>query len=150
MTRILISGVLAGSAFVAWITVINVRGRKRERQMQTERGAQTAANFASLFDSPTERFIAEKLFSYLQIATFTKQFSFRRDDKLWEPPLRFVQDEFVDNLRFGFWDELELGLSAEDEAFATRFLSARTVGELVHAIATIYSDRHGSVETHSE
>jgi hypothetical protein len=150
MTGFLISGLLVGSAVVAGITIFNVRGRRRERKMQAERGAQTAADFASLFDTATERFIAGKLFPYLQMSTFTKQFSFRLDDKLWEPPLQFVKDDVEDNLHLGFWDDLELGLSAEHDGFGAQVLSARTIGDLVHTIAAIYRDRYGAERVSSE
>lgn len=130
---------------VIYVAAFNRRGRKHERQIRLQRGVQTAGDFAALFHAPIEQYIAEKLFSYLQMGTFTKQFSFSRDDKLWEPPLSFVKDDMEDNLQLGFWDELDLGLTAEDGKFRDQYLSARTVGELVQIIASIYSSRYSSV-----
>lgn len=134
-------------AVVVWITIHNVLGRRRERELTARRGEQSVADFAALFDSPSERFIAEKLFRYLQMSTFTRHFAFRRNDALWGPPLSFIRDDVEDNLRLGFWDELELGLTAEDPQFArSLFSSATTVGQLVEATTRLYTRRYGSVE----
>ena len=149
--RVLVFALLTGvTALAIWIAIHNVQGRRRERELTSRRGEQTAADFAALFESPSERFIAAKLFPYLQLGTFTRRFAFRRDDSLWGPPLNFVKDDVEDNLRLGFWDELELGLTAEDSGIAeSLFLSSSTVSELVAAIASIYTTRYGSVEHRS-
>ena len=145
--RIAAPAILVGlGALATWIVVFNVRGRRRERSIRKERGVQTACDFAVLFDTPTQRFIAEKLFPYLQKGTFSKDFSFCKDDKLWSPPLALVPDDLEDNLRLGFWDELDLGLTAEDQGFSRSVLSVATVGELVERISAIYEERYGSVE----
>jgi hypothetical protein len=138
------------SAIVLWIAAFNVSGRKREREIQTKRGVQDASAFASLFHTPSERFIAEKLYPYLQLQTFTKKFSFRETDLLWIPPLRFVEDDLWDDLQAGFWDEIGLGLTAEASGFAESIISVSTVGELVRAVAKIYSNRYSVDGVHSE
>lgn len=127
-------------ALTTWIVVINIRGRRRERLVREQRGVQSAQDFAALFKTPTQRFIAERLFPYLQMATFTKQFSFSKDDRLWAAPLAFVQDDFEDNLE-GFWHQLDLGLTAEGQEFSQNIFSAETVGELVERIGSIYEGR---------
>jgi hypothetical protein len=139
---------VSAGALVGWTIAWNISRRRRERQVLNERRAQTATDFALLFDTPTQRHVAEKLFRYLQMGTFTRQFSFRAEDHLWHSPLRFVQDDLEDNLRLGFWDELDLGLTSETSDFATSLLSSvETVGDLVNRIVTIYEDRYGTVES---
>jgi len=149
--RLFVPVSLAGAAtVVVWIALHNVRGRRRERELTASRGEQTATDFAALFESPSEQFIAEKLLPYLQMSTFTKQFAFRRDDALWGAPLNFVEDDVEDNLRCGFWDELDLGLTGEDSELArSLFSSATTVGQLVEAITGLYTRRYGSIEHRS-
>jgi hypothetical protein len=77
--------------------------------------------------------------------TFTHQFSFRRDDRLWEPPLRFIRDAVADNLALGFWDEIDLGLTAQGGLGDSFMASVATVGELVEAISALYTERYGPV-----
>jgi hypothetical protein len=56
-----------------------------------------------------------------------------------------VKDDVEDNLQLGFWDELDLGLTAEDPDFGHQYLSEETVGDLVQTIAAIYSNQYGTV-----
>jgi|SRR5215472_2052823 len=148
--RIVAPAILVGlGALVAWITVFNVRGRERERLIRNERGVQSASGFAALFNTPTQKFIAEKLFTYLQLGTFTREFAFSKDDRLWSAPLAFVQDDLEDNLRQGFWDDIGFGVTAEDHGFSRGVLSVETVGDLVERISAIYEERYGTVENRS-
>jgi hypothetical protein len=141
-----IAGFAVGT-FVVWLILFNRRGRRREREQAKQRGSQSATDFALLFNTPTQCFIAEKLFPYLQMGTFSHQVSFRKDDRLWEPPLSFVRDQVADNLGLGFWDEIDLGLTAEGSSLGDVLAaSVATVGELVEAISALYAERHGLVE----
>jgi hypothetical protein len=135
-------GSLAVAALVVWTTVFNIRGRRREREIVLQRGGQTASDFAALFEDVKQQRVAEKLFPYLQRETFTRHFSFSKDDLLWKPPLGFTPDDLDSDLNEGFWAELGLGLALATDAEAKQVFSSQTVGELVAAITNIYSSRY--------
>jgi len=135
-------GSLAVVEFGAWTFAFNIRGRRREREIVLERGEQTAADFAALFPDLEQQQVAEKLFAYLQRGTFTRHFSFRKDDFLWKPPLEFVPDDLDADLNEGFWAELGVGLALANDAERRSVFSAQTVAELVAAITNLYRSRH--------
>jgi hypothetical protein len=135
-------GSLAVAAFGVWTLAFNIRGRRREREIVLERGKQTASDFAALFPDLEQQQVAEKLFAYLQRGTFTRHFSFRKDDFLWKPPLEFVPDNLEDDLNEGFWAELGVGLALANDEEKRSVFSSQTVAELVAAITNLYSSRH--------
>ena len=139
---------VSAGALTAWIVQYKSLRRRREELRSAQRGYQTASSFAALFHTPTERFVAEKIFNYLQLETITGQFSFQKDDLLWDAPLSFAKDDLVGSLRFGFWHQLNLGLSAELYGFASQIMSrVKTVGELVCEISCLYEQRYGSIKS---
>jgi hypothetical protein len=139
---ILIAALLGIGALVVWTVVFNARGREYEREVVRERGRQSPTDFGGLFASDTERLFAEKLFSYLQMETFTRDFAFRADDELWNPPLRFDRDDLAEDLG-EFWDDLDLIVDTDTVG---AILASATVGDLVRGIARVYCDQHKSAQ----
>lgn len=122
---------VAAAPFIAWFYV---RLRRRERRFLTERGEQSAADFAALFANESERRAATLVFQRLQDMTATGRMPrLEKEDQLSGPPLFLVSDDLTQELQ-ELCEELDICTALDPDARSALFES-NTVSQLVSALA---------------
>ena len=122
---------LAVSPFIAWF---NIRLRRRENRYLAERGEQSAAEFAALFENEPQQRAARLLFRKLQDMTATRHMPrLGKDDPLSGPPLFLVPDDLSEELE-GLCEELDICTALDPDARFALY-SATTFCQLVLALS---------------
>jgi hypothetical protein len=129
---------IAVVSFIAWF---NIRLRKREKRFLRERGEQSAAEFAALFESEPEREAARRLFSRLQSTTATRRLPrMSKEDQLNSAPLFLVPDDLNEEIE-ELCEELDICTTLDPDAKFALY-NASTVSQLVSALAR-FIERQG-------
>jgi hypothetical protein len=132
---------LVGVAVAPFVLWFNIRLRRREGRFLTERGEQTATDFASLFVTESERQAAAILFDRLRSMTATRRVpKLHKEDLLNGPPLFLVPDDLNENIE-ELCEELDICTLLDPDARSALFES-KTVSQLVSALAR-FIERQG-------
>lgn len=125
---------------VVWVAVMplivwfNIRLRKRERRFLKERGEQSAADFAALFENKSEQLAARLLFHKLRSMTAMGNVPrLRKDDQLQGPPLFLVPDDLSEELE-SLCEEHDICTVLDPDARFALY-NATTVSQLVLALS---------------